>query len=210
MLRTIVIAGLTLALGGCSLFVERPDYEVVERHDAFEVRRYPAYVVAETVVRADFESVGDQGFPLLADYIGGANRANKEIAMTSPVNMAPADSTGEEIDAQMPVVQGPSGDDAGTYTLSFIMPAQYTLETLPEPTDSRVRLRRVDERLMAALRYSGTWSRARYRKRESKLLDTVRDAGLEPVGDPLFARYNPPLTPWFLRRNEVLVEVERR
>jgi len=191
------------------LFVERPDYEVVERHDAFELRRYPSYVVAETVVRADFEGVGEQGFPVLADYIGGKNQGNQEIAMTSPVNLAPAEQSGDAIDAQMPVVQGPSGDEAGTYTLSFIMPAQHTMETLPEPSDPRVRLRRVDERLMAALRYSGTWTKDRYRKRERRLLEAVRKAELDPVGEPVFARYDPPLTPWFLRRNEVLVEVER-
>ncbi len=87
------------------------------------------------------------------------------------------------------------------------MPSGYTLETLPRPTDSRVRLRRIDARVMAARTYSGTWSEARYREHERALLQAVRAAGLQPVGLPVFARYNSPFTLWFLRRNEVLVEV---
>ena len=191
------------------MFVERPDYEVVDKYDGFELRRYPPYIVAETLVRADFEGVGERGFPVLADYIGGNNAGSEEISMTSPVNMAPAGQSGDAIDAAMPVVQSPDSDSDDAYWLSFIMPAHHTMESLPAPSDRRIRLRRVDERLMAALRYSGTWSRQRYRRREQKLLQAVRDAGLEPVGEPVFARYDPPLTPWFLRRNEVLVQVER-
>jgi hypothetical protein len=191
------------------VFVERPDYEVVDEYAGFELRRYPPYIVAETLVRADFEGVGERGFPVLADYIGGNNAGSEEISMTSPVNMAPAGQSGDAIDAAMPVVQSPDSDSDDAYWLSFIMPAHHTMESLPAPSDRRIRLRRVDERLMAALRYSGTWSRQRYRRREQKLLQAVRDAGLEPVGEPVFARYDPPLTPWLLRRNEVLVQVER-
>jgi len=191
------------------VFVERPDYEVVDKYETFELRHYSPYIVAETLVQADFEGVGERGFPVLADYIGGDNAGSEEISMTSPVNMAPAGQSGDAIDAAMPVVQSPDSDSDDAYWLSFIMPAHHTMESLPAPSDRRIRLRRVDERLMAALRYSGTWSRQRYRRREQKLLQAVRDAGLEPVGEPVFARYDPPLTPWFLRRNEVLVQVER-
>jgi hypothetical protein len=88
-----------------------------------------------------------------------------------------------------------------------MMPSGYSLETLPRPTDSRVRLRRIDGRLMAARTYSGTWSEDRYRENETELLRVVKAAGLQPLGVPVFARYNSPFTLWFLRRNEVLVEV---
>jgi hypothetical protein len=88
------------------------------------------------------------------------------------------------------------------------MPSRYTLETLPEPVDPRVRLRREPERLMAVRRYSGTWSEANYRDNEALLLRAIDEAGLTLVGSPIYARYNSPFSLWFLRRNEVLVEVE--
>jgi hypothetical protein len=87
------------------------------------------------------------------------------------------------------------------------MPSGYTLETLPVPDDPRVRLRRVEPRLAAALAYSGTWSEKRYREKEAVLLAALEAAGLAVVGPPVFARYDPPFMPWFLRRNEVLVDV---
>ncbi len=206
--RAVIIGLSLLLLGGCALFVERPEYSVVDRHDAFELRRYEPMVVAETRVEGRFREVGNSAFSLLAGYIGGENRAQQDIAMTAPVDQVPAD--GERVGREGPVVQTPGADGDGVYAVRFIMPAEYTLEALPEPTDERVRLRRIEGRLMAALRYSGSWSESRYRAREDKLLRAVRAAGLEPVGAPVFARYNPPLTPSFLRRNEVLIEVERR
>jgi hypothetical protein len=106
-----------------------------------------------------------------------------------------------------PVVQAPQGRNQGSYVFSFIMPSQYTLETLPEPEDPRIKLRQVKARLLAARTYSGTWSERRYRENEASLLKAVKAAGLTTVGEPIFARYNPPFTLWFLRRNEVLVEV---
>jgi hypothetical protein len=204
--RLPIVAALALLLGGCALFVERPDYTVVERFEAFELRRYPPMVVAETVVDSRFEEAGNRAFGRLAGYIGGENRAREDISMTAPVNQRPVS---EEIDMTAPVVQ--REDEAGgeRYVIGFVMPAQYTLETLPEPTDERVRLRRVEGRLIAALRYSGTWTEKRYREREQRLLRAVRGAGLEVEGEPVFARYNPPLTPWFLRRNEIQVPVRR-
>ena len=101
----------------------------------------------------------------------------------------------------------PAGDD-GTYLFSFMMPAKYTTDTLPTPTDPRIRIRQIEGRRMAARIYSGTWSEERYRRNEAALLEAVAAAGLQPIAAPVFARYNSPFTLWFMRRNEVLVEVK--
>jgi hypothetical protein len=108
-----------------------------------------------------------------------------------------------------PVSQRPvSAADAGdSYRVSFVMPDRYTLETLPEPKDPRVTLRREPERLMAVRRYSGRWTESNYRRQERALLDAVREAGLTTIGTPVYARYNSPFSLWFNRRNEVMVEV---
>jgi hypothetical protein len=95
-----------------------------------------------------------------------------------------------------------------TYVFSFVMPAKYTLDTLPRPADQRIRLRQIESQLMAARTYSGTWSTRRYQYNEAALMQALQGEGLRPVGAPIFARYNSPFTLWFLRRNEVLVEVQ--
>lgn len=125
------------------------------------------------------------------------------IPMTAPVSQE-ADSV--KIPMTAPVNQEKAGEK---WRFTFLMPMEYTLETLPEPLDSRVELRRVPERLMAALKYSGTWSRSRYEEKKKQLMEWIERRGLKQIAEPIFARYNPPFLPWFLRRNEVLIPVER-
>jgi hypothetical protein len=199
---------LILIFGGTALAYEEPKYDVVETYEDFELRMYASYIVAETVVSGDFDEVGDQAFRILFDYISGDNRKKLEIQMTAPVNQSPVANSGEKIAMTAPVVQTPQAKGKDAYTFSFIMPSKYTLDTLPEPGDPRIRLRQVQGRLMAVRAYPGTWSEKRYRKQESALLEDVRAAGLTAVGEPIFARYNSPFSLWFLRRNEVLVEVK--
>jgi hypothetical protein len=186
--------------------LEKLAYETLESRDGFELRRYAPFAAAEIEVSGEFTAVGGRAFGALADFIGGNNRANAKIAMTAPVNQRPAQ--GERIAMTAPVTQ--TATAAGTYVVSFVMPAKYTLDTVPRPADPRIRLSQEPARLMAARAYSGTWSESRYRDNERALLAAVEQAGLEAVGPPVWARYDPPFMPWFLRRNEVLVEVRRR
>jgi len=206
-LPVIILVALAVLAGDPAVANEQPLYDVVQRYEGFELRRYAPYNVAEAQVTGDFEAVGTEAFRILAGYIFGNNEGSKKIAMTAPVNQAPATGAGERIAMTAPVSQSAQADAPGTYTFTFMMPSSYTLETLPRPTDPRIRLRRIDGRLMAARTYSGTWSVARYREHEAALLQALQAAGLHPVGLPVFARYNSPFTLWFLRRNEVLVEV---
>ena len=129
--------------------------------------------------------------------------------MTAPVNQQPVTTAGEKIAMTVPVSQTPQSD-SGTYVFSFVMPAKYTRETLPAPIDPRIQIQEVSGKLMAARKYSGSWCETNYRENESSLLRALKQAGLESRGEPIFARYNSPFTLWFLRRNEVLIEVEER
>jgi len=183
--------------------IEETKYEVIESEGEFELRQYPAHVVAETLVEGDFSEVGTAAFRRLAGYINGQNRRKQTIPMTAPVSQE-VDSV--KIPMTAPVNQERSGEK---WRITFLMPAQYTLETLPEPLDSKVELRKVPERLMAALKYSGTWSKIRYEEKTEQLMEWIARRGLKQAGEPVFARYNPPFMPWFLRRNEVLIPVDR-
>lgn len=197
-----------LLLGGAgAMAIEEPEHEVVQTFPDFELRRYSSYAVAETEVSGPFDEAGNQAFRILADYIFGNNRTSTKIEMTAPVSQRPA--AGERIEMTAPVVQRPQPGRAGeTFVIGFVMPSRFTLDTLPEPLDKRVRLREEPGKLMAVRRYSGRWTESAYRENETRLLDAVEAAGLTPVGEPVYARYNSPFSLWFMRRNEVMVELE--
>ncbi len=169
---------------------EHQRYDVLQTYPDFEVRRYPAHVVAETRVSGSFEGVGNTSFRRLVGYIGGRNSASEKVAMTAPVIQ-----TEEE--------------EPGSYVVSFVMPADFDLSRTPQPTDQDVTLRRVAAGTAAAARFTGRWSRGRYDEHERRLLDALSAAGIEVVGPATFARFDPPWTPWFLRHNEVVVPVLR-
>jgi hypothetical protein len=178
-----------------AMAIDEPRYTLIRAYDAFEVRQYEPYLVAETVVRADAEEAGNQGFRILAGYIFGQNKGTRKIEMTAPVAQTPA-----KIAMTAPVAQsaGPAG-----YVIQFSMPREWTLDTLPEPIDARVMLRAVPARKIAVIRYSGTWSQTNYEENLKKLQDALRQEGLRWHGEPIWSRYDPPWKPWFLRRNEI-------
>ncbi len=196
---------ILLLVASVSMAVEEAAYETVEYFGDFELRRYAPLIHAEVEVDATFQQAGSQAFRILAGYIGGRNISAENVAMTAPVTQTRA---GQRIAMTAPVHQAPATGGTGRFVVSFVMPAQYTLETLPQPTDPRIRLRPDDSRLVAARRYSGRWTEKRYRQEEQQLLEAVAAAGLAVTGAPEYARYNPPWIPWFLRRNEVLVEID--
>ena len=210
-LMSIALAMLLAFWGGQAMAIEEPAYEVVREGSGFELRRYPPQLLAETEVQGRFDKVGGSAFRILADYIFGNNQAAEKIAMTAPVKQRPAasedEAAGTRIEMTAPVTQRAAGTEADGYVISFVMPKRFTLETLPRPKDPRVTLREEPGRLMAVLRYSGGWGETRYRNHEAQLLEAVRAAGLTPIGEPIYARYNSPFSLPFLRRNEVMVKV---
>lgn len=200
------LAALTLLVHSNAMAIEEPSYRVIERDGAFELREYAPYLVAETRVEADFESAGNVAFRRLFGYISGDNTAQQKIAMTAPVTQSRSNDKGTKIAMTAPVAQ--QADGSG-YRVAFIVPAKYTLETVPQPTDPTVEIRAVPTRLVAAWRYSGRWTAANYQQNEAELRRAIAARGLEVAGDPILARYNPPFMPSFLRRNEVLIPVLR-
>lgn len=181
--------------------LEKPSYEVLDSEGRMELRRYEPYIVAETFVDAEFERAGNEGFRRLADYIFGNNRSRQKLEMTAPVSQA----TSEKIAMTAPVSMHREGK---SYRITFMMPSKYTLETLPASVNPQVRLREVSAARVAAIRYSGTWSEQRYEAHRTKLESWIDARGWTATGEPVFARYDPPFKPWFLRRNEILIPLE--
>lgn len=196
MLSLLGFMGVTTAMA-----TEEAKYTVLKKEGAFELREYAAHIVAETIVDGSLEDASGKAFNKLFRYISGNNESRNKVAMTAPVSQSPAR---EKIAMTAPVGQRSVGDK---WAVSFMMPASYTMASLPKPSDASVVLREVPVHRMAAVRYSGLWSEASYKRHASELETWIRKHDYTITGAPVWARYDPPFMPWFMRRNEILIPV---
>jgi effector-binding domain-containing protein len=201
----VLIIGIGFSYGSFAMAIETPQYSVLVKANEFEIRKYAPHIVAETVVDGDFDSASSTGFKRLAGYIFGGNVSKKKIAMTAPVGMA--ENKSEKIAMTAPVGQELKD---GKYVITFTMPSAYNLDSLPVPNDKSVSLKLIAEKTYAAIRFSGTWSQSRYQEHLASLKKWIEKNHDEAIGEANYARYNPPWTPWFMRRNEILIEIKAR
>ncbi|HSO15879.1 MAG TPA: heme-binding protein [Arthrobacter sp.] len=188
---------------------EQQPFQLVQRYPHFELRRYPAHVVAEIQVNATFDRAGNAAFRPLFKYISGHNTAGQKLAMTAPVLQEPGPS--QKLAMTAPVVQSgppPGSGESADFVVAFVLPAGLTAETAPVPADPQVKIRTVPGSLAAAIRFSGSGSETAFERRNNGLQAALVLAGLTAAGPPRFARFDPPFKPWFLRRNEVVQDVE--
>lgn len=180
---------------------ETPKYSVSRKQNEIEIRQYPGYIQAEvTVDDKNYKSAIEKGFSVLAGYIFGNNTSRQKIEMTTPVQA----SQSEKIAMTTQVTV--SGESS--FTVAFIMPAEYTLETLPQPKDNRVHFTRILARSMAAIRFSGYFQQETILKNKQRLRQWLDEQGLGTEGDFIVAGYNHPWVPGFLARNEVLIQIK--
>lgn len=198
MIRLLLL--IVLSLSGVAMASEEPKYSVESKTENYEIRKYDSVIVAETKIDSEFEGAGSQAFQILADYIFGGNKSKTKISMTAPVSQQAAS---EKIAMTAPVSQVKAGSG---FLIQFTMPRTFTLETLPVPNDERVRIRKIPERRLAVFRYTGTWSEQRYNDKLKEFIAVLKQDGVPTAGEPVFARYNPPFMPSFLRRNEIWLE----
>lgn len=168
---------------------EQQPYSVLSNNHGFELRHYPAYVLAQVREPGDFFAAGNRAFQPLVSYISGNNATGQKIAMTAPV------------------IQEPEGE--GDNLVSFVMPSNFSLDSLPKPMSSRLKIVTVDEHYAAAIRFSGGWNERRFAAKGEELVSAVKAAGLEPIGSVYWARFDPPYKPAFLKRNEALIRVKK-
>ena len=185
--------------------LEKPEYEVLYQDGKIEYRLYQPYIVAQTNVSVEDEYNGasNEGFRRLFKYITGANNTDIDIAMTAPVQMN-MDNAGEKIAMTAPVQQKSNGD---FLQVAFMLPSKFNMDTAPAPTDERVFIREIPARIMAVIRYSGRWTDRNRAKYEKRLRENLQSHGIDTVSGAETAAYNPPFTPPFLRRNEIMLEV---
>jgi hypothetical protein len=194
--RIIAIFFLTLVLAG-GLWVlyglwavrgiESPSYTVKAQYENFEVREYEDLILASTTVSGDLENSRVEGFKKIAAYIFGENTLGQEIAMTAPVSTEQVKNSSNDTE----------------YTISFVMPHSYSMQDLPLPTDSQVRVLNTPQRKVAVLTYYGTVNETVVAEKMAFFASELEKAGYKYHGEMILTEYNPPFTPWFLRKNEV-------
>lgn len=167
---------------------EKQQYRVVKQFAEFELRHYPEHAVVEVKAHGDFMTAGNMGFRPLLSYISGYNLKSQKFAMTAPV------------------LQQESYEDV--YVVSFVLPAGAELTDLPQPKEGGVSARVVSARYVAARRFSGGWQEGRFMGEGETLLAAVEAAGLHPVDEVFWARFDPPWKPGFLKHNEALIAIE--
>jgi SOUL heme-binding protein len=181
-LTTVIAIGLPASAVG----IEKLEYTIEAHVGEVEIRNYASHLLATMSVNEDFESAGNSGFRPLFRFITGQNANEEDISMTAPVLQAP---------------------DRQGWQVSFVMPRQYDSGSLPAPTDTRIRIVAVPGERLAAIQYSGNWSKARFEAFETRLVETISKSEWEICGNARWARYDPPFMPTFMRRNEVLLPV---
>ena len=175
--------------------VETVKYEVLRRIDRVEIRHYPRIILAK-VGNHEIDSFG-----LLFRFISGENKAKEKVKMTAPVV---SQAASQEIKMTSPVLSEFSNEGY----MAFVMPSEFSLETTPEPLDARIKIEELPDRVVAVLRFSGSWSEKHFEAKTKELLDELAKAKIKTKGKVFIMLYNPPFIPGFLRRNEVAIETE--
>ena len=204
----------TFMMGQTAMAIEEPAFKVTLKSEPFEVRQYAPILVAETMVEGDMDEASNKGFRRIADYIFGNNRAaqsgnSAKIAMTAPVTVEPQS---EKIAMTAPVTMSAVINDmreAKLWRVHFVMPAQYTLRTLPQPNNPEVKLKEVPGKLMAVHSYTGFNTLAKVQSKTDELLSWLQQKNFKAIGAPQLSRYDPPWTLPMFRRNEIMVEIEK-
>jgi len=198
---TLALTAATPAVADSYGKYESPRYAVLSQEGAFEVRQYEPALMAEVTVRASQSAALRKGFQLLAGYIFGGNVSAEKVAMTSPV----AQTASETIAVTSPVAQ--TGTD-GVWTVAFMMPRDYTMDTLPTPKNDAIRFVMTEPTQRVAVTFSGLASAGRMATKEVDLRAFAQAQGFDALGPAQYLYYDDPMTlPW-KRRNEVTLAVQ--
>ena len=172
---------------------EQQQYEVLESIGATELRRYARCTVADVVMSGSAERAGNKAFGSLVRYISAA-----QLSMTAPVLQTSSSSSSSS-----------SSSTSDSWVVSFVLPGSKGIDDYPLPTDAQVTLREIPSHL------AGRWTYSSVQAHTSTLQHLIASSpasgslpALVAIGAPVWARYDPPWKPWFLRRNEVLIEVQ--
>jgi len=198
----------SLLIASTVMATEEPKFSIIEKSEPFELRAYAPQLIAEVKVEGDLDTASSQGFRLIAAFIFGQNQVSEKISMTAPVAIETAQRT--KIVMTVPVGIEASKESAtgvNQWLFSFVMPSEYTMATLPKPLNPMVTIRELPAQKRAAIIFSGFNNEAKVLEKTKALEEWIKSKQLQAIGNPQFARYNPPWSIPFMRRNEILITV---
>jgi hypothetical protein len=185
---------------------EKLDYKILKKEATIELREYTGYILASVNTTASSNNnAGNNAFSVLADYIFGNNTNTSNIKMTIPV-MTQQHKISKRIPMTVPVIT--TQTDTNMYEVSFILPSEYTIKTVPKPVNALIRLHQVTKHRAVAIVFSGRSGEDIIRTNTLALNNWIQENKLIQNGSPLLARYDPPWKPGFMRRNEVIINVK--
>ena len=184
--------------------VERPDFEIITDYDNIQIRKIPKQIYATVTITGNESQVSSEGFSILAGFIFGWNKSRTNVAMTSPVISQKQSQT---IAMTSPVLS--QKDNEWSYSISFLMPKEYTIDTLPIPDDDRITIHNIDEKTIAVISFNAYATQTRIEKYRSKLLDWLKSLNISTLWEPIVAQYNDPWTPPLMRTNEIRIEINK-
>ena len=168
---------------------EEQPFTHIASYPGFEVRHYPTYVLVQVETKGEFSSAASRAFRPLVNYISGNNRGNEKFAMTAPVLHSP-------------------DKKATDHKVSFVLPKDVSIKDLPLPLDAQVSTIEVPAHFAAAVKFRGLANYQHFKALGDQLIVDVKSAGLKAIGDPYYARFDPPWKPGFLRRNEAIIALD--
>ena len=196
---------ISLLIASTAMATEEPKFSIIEKSEPFELRSYAPQLIAEVKVEGDLDTASSQGFRLIAAFIFGQNQVSEKISMTAPVGIETTQST--KIAMTVPVGIEASKGSNNQWIFSFVMPAEYTLATLPKPLNPLVSIRELPAQKRAAITFSGFYNEDKVNEKTKALEEWIKSKQWQTIGAPQFARYNPPWSLPFMRRNEILITV---
>ncbi|MDE4454757.1 SOUL family heme-binding protein [Psychrobacter sp. DAB_AL62B] len=222
LLSSLTLSGVlftsTLLISGAAMATEEPNYTILSQIEDFELRRYESQLVAQTWVSGDQDAASRAGFKVLADYIFGNNTApsgeSSKISMTAPVGMkfeTKQPETKKGSDSKKIAMTAPVSmqETDGKWRVQFTMPSQYTMQTLPKPNNPDVTIIEVPAQTYGVIKFSGLAGNEKVAAKTAELQSWMQTQKLRVTGAPELARYNPPWTLPFMRRNEVMIAYQK-
>ena len=194
MIRIVTIIAILIASPAWAEY-ERPSYNVVVKEDGLEIRDYASAIVVETQVFASRRDAAGEAFRSLFNYISGSNTSSLEIPMTAPVTQTPAG-------------KGPDGV-SGKWAIRFFLPSNYSVENTPQPLQQGINIVTLEAQRFASVSFKGAQNDKKVAKYTAQLREFISQKGYEVSGEPVYAFYDPPFVPWFLRDNEILLPIQK-
>lgn len=208
MKKIILLSLVSLTLGGCSIVAKTPEpnWTSIRKDGDIEIRTYDPMIVAEVTTKGERYDAINAGFRVLAGYIFGGNQGENKLAMTAPVIQQPQQDDGQKLEMTAPVIQQ-STNAKNEWKVGFVMPAEYTLDSLPIPNDRRIKFVTMPSQQKAVIRFTGLNTDKNLEEHQSELVNWMAKNNLKSMGQPVYAFYNPPWTPFFMRRNEIMFDI---